>query len=264
MFCGRRARRSGAGAGRNAAPAKPVFRSMAAAERTPLRYTCAELRALDERAVQFLGMPSIVLMENAARQVAHVVLTLRTNPQRGDVVILCGPGNNGGDGFAAARHLLNAGVETVCVLASAPEKCRGDAAINLGILTRMGATPLPATTADGPAITPAAAGRIAAADVIVDALLGTGSRGAPRGEMAELIRLANATPHARRVAVDIPSGLDGDSGVMHDPCFVADTTVTFVAEKLGFAAPAARAVLGRVVVADIGIAPRFLRPARTG
>jgi NAD(P)H-hydrate epimerase len=99
------------------------------------------------------------------------------------------------------------------------------------------------------------------ADVIVDALLGTGSTGAPRGTIADLIRIANDAPRARRVAVDIPSGLNADTGEVGEPCFKADATVTFVAPKVGFGRPAASEVLGRVIVADIGV-PRELIPGR--
>jgi NAD(P)H-hydrate epimerase len=103
--------------------------------------------------------------------------------------------------------------------------------------------------------------RIGECDVIVDALLGTGSAGAPRGAIAKLIKVANAASGARRVAIDIPTGLDADSGKVGEPCFRADATVTFVAAKVGFASDAARAVLGRVVVVDIGV-PRELIPGR--
>jgi NAD(P)H-hydrate epimerase len=124
-----------------------------------------------------------------------------------------------------------------------------DARVNFAILERMGDVALLDVRTD--AGLRAVRSAATEAGVIVDALLGTGARGAPRGAMADLIRVANAAA-GRRVAVDIPSGLDGDTGAAAEPCFRADVTVTFVAEKLGFSVPAARALTGRVIVAGIG------------
>jgi hydroxyethylthiazole kinase-like uncharacterized protein yjeF len=220
--------------------------------------TCQEIRELDILAIEHVGIPGIVLMENAARAVAEYVYGALLNPTRSHVLLLCGPGNNGGDGFAVARHLRNAGVIVTVALAAPRAKSKGDAGLNLGIYERMEGAVCDASEAEGFKQVRAAAG---SADVIVDALLGTGSEGAPRGVMVELIRLANAASRARRVAIDIPSGLDADTGEVSTPCFKADATVTFVAPKVGFAAKAARAVVGRVVVADIGV-PRELIPGR--
>jgi NAD(P)H-hydrate epimerase len=220
--------------------------------------TCQEIRELDILAIEHVGIPGIVLMENAARAVAQCIYHALLDPANSQVLLLCGPGNNGGDGFVAARHLRNAGVKVVVVLAAPRENYRGDAALNLAIYERMEGTLFNATDDKQRKEINA---RIADSDVIVDALLGTGSTGAPRGVIAELIKTANAASRARRVAVDIPTGLDADSGKISEPCFRADATVTFVAAKVGFAGNAARAVLGRVIVADIG-APRELIPGR--
>jgi NAD(P)H-hydrate epimerase len=220
--------------------------------------TCQQIRELDILAIEHVGIPGIVLMENASRAVAECVYAALLDPPRSHVLVLCGPGNNGGDGFAAARRLRNAGVNVVVALAAPREKSRGDAATNLGIYERMEGTLIDASNPDGLEEVRAYAKK---ADVIVDALLGTGSTGAPRGVIAELIRLANAAPRARRVAVDIPSGLDADTGVVNDPCFHAEATVTFVAAKAGFTRPGAGAVVGRLVVADIGV-PAELIPGR--
>jgi len=213
-----------------------------------------QTRALDRFAIEQLGVPGVVLMENAARSVAEFVYSLLPDPARARVLLLCGPGNNGGDGLAAARHLYNAGVAVAVALAVPPERYRGDAAINLAIYQRLGGVLIDVTRPGGMERVGVEA---AAAELIVDGLLGTGSQGAPQGTMAELIRIANAAPRARRVAIDLPSGLDADSGGVHEPCFRADATVTFVAEKIGFRTPAARSVLGRVLVVGIGV-PRGL------
>jgi len=220
--------------------------------------TCQEIRELDILAIEHVGIPGIVLMENAARAVAECIHQVLLDPTNSHVLFLCGPGNNGGDGFVAARHLRNAGVKVAVVLAAPRDKYRGDAALNLAIYERMEGTLFDAT--DGKQRKEIDA-RIGSSDVVVDALLGTGSTGAPRGVIAELIKTANAAPRARRVAVDMPTGLDADGGKVSEPCFRADATVTFVAAKVGFAGAAARAVLGRVVVADIGV-PRELIPGR--
>ncbi len=218
--------------------------------------TCQQIRELDILAIEHVGIPGLVLMENAARAVSEFIYGRLFNPSRAAVVALCGPGNNGGDGLAVARQLRNAGVAVTVVLAGPPDKFRGDAATNLAIYQRLEAPLIDARDERGLAQCRAVC---ASADVIVDALLGTGAGGPPRGTIAELVRIANDCPRARRVAVDIPTGLDADEGTVSEPCLRADATVTFVARKIGFDAPAARPVLGEVIVADIGV-PRNLIP----
>lgn len=218
--------------------------------------TCAQMRALDEFTITQIGIPGIVLMENAGRAAAEFIYAALLDPSTARVLILCGAGNNGGDGFVVARHLHNAGVPVVVALAAPPDRARGDAAINLRIIQQMRLKCLPAYEPDGLA---AARAEAEQAEIIVDALLGTGSQGPPRGVAAELVHLANAAPRARRVAIDIPSGLDGDSGTAHEPCFRAHATVTMAALKTGLAAAAGREFTGRVVVVDIGV-PREQLP----
>jgi NAD(P)H-hydrate epimerase len=212
--------------------------------------TCQQIRELDMLAIEQVGLPGLVLMENAGRGAAEFIYGTLINPTASRVTILCGPGNNGGDGFVVARHLHNAGVPVDVVFAAPPEKSTGDAGVNLNILERMGLDFIRAFEPDGLA---AAHQAVDQADVLVDALLGTGSKGSPRGVAATLIELANAAPRARRIAIDIPSGLDADRGALHEPCFRADATVTMAAPKVGFLAPAAQPVVGRVVVVDIGV-----------
>jgi NAD(P)H-hydrate epimerase len=218
--------------------------------------TCRQIRELDALATNRIGIPGVVLMENAGRATAEFVYDTLVNPAAERVMILCGPGNNGGDGFVAARHLRNAGVKVDVVLAASPDKSAGDAGLNLRILERIGLEFIRAFEPQGLA---AARGAAEDADVIVDALLGTGSTGPPRNTLATLIELANAAPRARRIAIDIPSGLDADRGEVNEPCFRAHATVTMVAPKLGFAVAEARQVVGRIMVVDIG-GPRALIP----
>lgn len=219
---------------------------------------CEQVRELDRIAIEQVGIPGIVLMENAARGAAEFIFTLIANSPATPTTILCGPGNNGGDGFAIARHLRNAGVPVTVVLAAPQSRYTSDAAANLAVYRHMSGPLLDATTPDGLQQSRHA---IAQSRVIVDALLGTGSRGNPRGVAADLVLAANEHAAATKVAIDIPSGLDGDTGVPGDPCFRADATVTFVAAKIGFSQPGAADFTGRVIVADIGI-PRDLIPTR--
>jgi NAD(P)H-hydrate epimerase len=216
--------------------------------RAPL--SCEQVRRLDVLAMEHYGIPGLLLMENAGRGIAEFVYACLVNPSAARVLVLCGAGNNGGDGFVVARHLHNAGVAVRLALAVTPERMRGDAEVNLRIAERMEIPRLLAFEAAG-----LAAVRVEAeqADVIVDGLLGTGSKGAPRGVLGELIVLANGATRARRVAIDLPSGLDGDTGAPAEPCFRADATVTMLVGKTGLYAPAAREYVGRVVVVDIGV-----------
>lgn len=219
--------------------------------------TCGQLRELDILAIEHVGIPGVVLMENAGRAVAGILYDKLLNPAAARVVVLCGAGNNGGDGLVVARCLRDARVSVSVVLAAPPDSVHGDAALNLGIYRRLGGAMI---DSPGPQPAPAALQAIEQADVVVDALLGTGARGAPRGVLAGLIRAANAA-RAWRVAIDLPTGLDGDTGAVADPCFQAHLTVTLVAEKVGFTAAAARQMLGALHVVEIGV-PREMIPGR--
>lgn len=216
----------------------------------PAPLDCAAIRAVDARAITVLGVPGLILMENAARGAAEAIHNELLRHTPGDVVVLCGPGNNGGDGFAIARHLAAAGYAASIILAAPPDTIRGDAAANLRMAEQIG---IPAVAAYDDRHWDEVAKRMRGAAVVVDALLGTGSRGAPTGAIARLIDIANDVSNAVKVAVDIPTGMNGDSGEASSPCFRADVTVTFVAEKIGFRSESARRVLGRVVVVGLGV-----------
>lgn len=214
--------------------------------------TVQQVREVDRRAVSELGIPSIVLMENAARNVSAAVMDLLSPCSAGgatvpQALILCGGGNNGGDGYAAARHLAIGGVAATIIAAKDPQELSGDAAINCSIAQRMGLPIRPASDTD----------LFSRTDVIVDALLGTGFQGQVRPPLDDLIRRCNQAAEAGTpvVSVDVPSGLDAQTGQPSDPTVRATLTVTFVAPKVGFQAPGARAYLGRVVVVDIGAPP---------
>lgn len=220
--------------------------------------SCAALRELDRLAIEELGLPSAVLMENAGRGAAEIVLArIARHPlERGGVVVLCGAGNNGGDGAVVARHLANAGVPVELAYACAATKLRGDAALQRAIVERMGLTILEEPADD---VLEAALSRHV---LFVDALLGTGSHGAPRRPIERWIRALNAARERGgwTLALDLPSGLDADSGTAGDPTIRADHTATFAARKLGF--ESARAFTGPVDVVSIGTPPWLAERAR--
>lgn len=209
-----------------------------------------EVRALDRRAIEHYGVPGVVLMENAGRGAAELAVRLWPAAQR--VVILCGPGNNGGDGFVIARHLELAGRAVRVLLAAPTDRFAGDAATMLEIVRR---SDIPHVDLAG-AATDAWRAALADADLVIDALLGTGAVGPPRGTVATAITALAAIAVGPRppavLAIDLPSGLDADSGAAAQPCVRADATATFVARKRGFAAPGAAAVTGAVHVVAIG------------
>jgi NAD(P)H-hydrate epimerase len=207
------------------------------------RLSRAQVREVDRIAIEEFHVPGIVLMENASRAVAEVVWNKSIDGRGGKVLILCGGGNNGGDGLAAARHLHNRGADVRIGLLTDPQKYKGDALTNWRIIEAMR---LPRDQA-----TPATV-RASAADVIVDAIFGTGLTEPPREPFGELVQ-AIAESNVHTIAVDLPSGMDCDTGkLLGHACVRAHQTVTFVAEKQGFANPASRSFTGEVIVADIG------------
>jgi NAD(P)H-hydrate epimerase len=209
--------------------------------------TRAQSRELDRRATADYGIPSIVLMENAGRGCVDVLERLGIN---GPVVIVCGKGNNAGDGFVIARHLAIRGYDCRVILLCPADELRGDAAINFEILRKSDAAIYLVT--DLETLEEFARG----ATWLVDALLGTGAVGEPRPPFDAAIDWFNAQP-CKKLAVDVPSGLDCDTGQPAKHTVRADHTCTFAALKTGFTQPAAKPFLGTVHVCDIGV-PRQL------
>jgi NAD(P)H-hydrate epimerase len=210
-----------------------------------------QVRAIDRRAIEEFGVPGVVLMENAGRGAAEVLRSLGIS---GRVVICCGKGNNGGDGFVIARHLDNEQVPVRVLFFSRPEDLAGDAAVNYRIIAKSSLSIV--TCPIQPLDDKAMRGELAGADWVVDALFGTGLTGPVRAPFDQVIAAINAGP-GRVLAVDIPSGLDCDTGQPLGATVRAHHTVTFVAPKKGFAHPAAQPWLGQVHVVAIG-APRRL------
>jgi NAD(P)H-hydrate epimerase len=225
-----------------------------------LHLSAQQSRSVDRFAIDQLGLSSLVLMENAGRRGAEVIYdTLMSRPHAGQqVTILIGPGNNGGDGWVIARHLEAWGVEIHCILVGSPDHLSPDNEANFSVLVRSGLRPLILPRESDPSVLDLCRDKLRSSSLCVDALLGTGSKGTPREPLASIIRLANET-NLMRIAIDLPSGLDADSGVAHEPTFRADRTVTMVTRKLGFQNPNARQYLGDVIVIPIGIPASQLR-----
>jgi hydroxyethylthiazole kinase-like uncharacterized protein yjeF len=203
-------------------------------------------RQLDRRAIQEYGIASLVLMENAGRGTVDVLTRLGIN---GPVVILAGKGNNAGDGFVIARHLEIRGYECRVILLYPASELAGDAATNFAILEKTG-VPIFETPSEFDAIGQEA-------DWIVDAMLGTGARGEPREPVASAIDWMNAQS-AFKLAVDVPSGLDCDTGEPAAHTVRADHTCTFAAMKIGFTRSSAKPYVGTIHVCDIGTPPRLV------
>jgi len=201
------------------------------------------MREVDRRTIED-GVPSIALMENAAHRVAEEMVREFDPIDRQNIVILCGKGNNGGDGLALARLLHEYNVQRLrVVLAADPAEFTGDAAENLKRIVALGIHPVFEV--------PAKLRERRAVNVVVDALLGTGLKGPPTGRTAELIASTREFPQAKIVSVDLPSGLGGGGD-----CVRADITVTFTAPKVEhYLAPGAEDQVGRLVVTQIGSPP---------
>jgi hydroxyethylthiazole kinase-like uncharacterized protein yjeF len=228
--------------------------------------TAAEMREVDRLTTERFGVPGLTLMERAGASVAEYILKNFAQPQKENcrAVVLCGKGNNGGDGFVAARHLREAGLNVSAVLIGDPLELRGDAATNLQRWQQAGGA---LRVVRKPADWPPALEDVLTARIVVDALLGTGAHGAVTGLLAEVIDDVN---HQRErstagappvvVAVDIPSGVTADSCHLLGPAIIADVTITFTAPKPGqitsAASPAAERC-GRLIVKEIG-SPRSL------
>jgi len=217
-----------------------------------------QVRDIDRRAIDEFGLPGVVLMENAGRGAATAI---QQHFPTGAVAILCGKGNNAGDGYVIARHLELMGRTVTLLTAVEPQSLTGDALINATVAKRAG---IPITTLGNACLADWQAA-VEPAAVLVDALLGTGASGAPRGNLATAITAINAAktqrPSTAVVAIDLPSGLDCDSGIAPGDCVQADLTVTFVAAKQGFSNAAAQPLLGTVEVVSIGAPACLLRSA---
>ncbi len=213
--------------------------------------TAEEMRSLDARTIEEVGVPGPVLMETAGRGVVRALWArYAERAAAGTVVVVCGRGNNGGDGFVVARCLGNQGVDVRVLLLGSRDRVRGDAAVHLGAFLGSGGDLL---EVDGGSLDGARAA-VQGASLLVDAVLGTGLEADVRGAAAGAIEWMNRAP-APVVSVDIPSGVSSDTGRVCGRAVRADLTVTFAWPKRGhFLLPGA-SLRGELVVVDIGIPP---------
>lgn len=216
--------------------------------------TREQVRQVDQIAIDEYGISGLVLMENAGRNAARIILAEITARNAGEsadsvnrVLIFCGTGNNGGDGFVIGRHLANVGVDVSIALTGEVDRLSPDATANHRICRAM---EIPIEDTHSAEIRPG--------DLVVDALLGTGFAGQVREPLARVIKAINEAPKACVVAIDVPSGLDCNSGAASNACVIADLTITFVADKTGFHSDEARRYVGQVHVADIGAPPTIV------
>jgi len=218
-------------------------------------FTCDAVRQVDQAAVDEFGLPGLVLMENASRALFdEVIRLLQSQPSSSScVLICCGKGNNGGDGLALARHLSNEGINVEILLTYNPDQGLGpeESATNLHTCQAM-KLPIHILDCSGPNTLQKQLDQLTGHDLIVDALLGTGSTSAPRPPLDHLITWIN-DQQTTILAVDIPSGMNGDTGQAPGPCINADVTVSFVGLKTGFFDLDAQEHLGEIVIGDIGV-----------
>jgi len=218
--------------------------------------TREEMREIDRRAIEEFGIPAIVLMENAGRgAAAEAVRLYRERALTGPVLVFCGAGNNGGDGFVIARHLANAGLGVhifACFDRGLADRAR-EAGVNLTICERMGLPIRDAHTAEQVAAIGAA---LVTGALVVDAIFGIGLARPPREPQATLLRTL-AEAGLATLAVDLPSGLDADTGQPLGVALRADVTATMACPKVGFRGRGA-AYVGRLAVVDIGLPASLL------
>lgn len=219
--------------------------------------TRSQAREADRHAIEDLHIPSICLMENAGRQVADAACDMLSG--QGRVLVICGSGNNGGDGFVAARHLLLRGVETAIVFLGSEEKLTPDSKTNYRAICGCG---IAVSVVED--IREAGLEDIACRfNLIIDALLGTGISGEVREPYASAIRALQAA-RSPILSVDIPSGLDCDTGHVLGVCVKAAKTVTFIRPKVGFEKADGPEMCGEIIVADIGAPLRPVTPRYPG
>ena len=214
--------------------------------------TARQSRQIDRKAAVKYGMPVLLLMENAGRAVAEEAVKNIKN-KNAPVAVLCGKGNNGGDGFAAARHFLSGGINVKVFLAGKISDVANEAGVNLGILRQLKQKIVEVNVSNLVSVKK----QILRSGLIIDALLGVGLSGEVSGIYRDLIEAVNLAG-AYKVSVDIPSGLDADSGRVLGACVRADKTVTFLAKKRGMVCRSAQKYCGMVVVKGLGIPAEML------
>jgi len=211
--------------------------------------TREQMREMDQMTIEEMGLPGVVLMENAGRGAAGVAVEMIEAKKSRSIMVMCGSGNNGGDGYVIARYLINWGHRVrVCALCPLDEVA-GDARTQMDVLLAMQADVRPVLDHTELA---AAARRFSHTHLVVDAVLGTGLKGEVRGIGAEAIEIMNSGS-VPVLSLDIPSGLDANTGKPMGCAVEATRTATFHAPKVGFRQKGASKYVGKVVIVDIGI-----------
>lgn len=210
-----------------------------------------QVRGFDSWAINTAYVPGVVLMENAGRSCAELIKKKLDETSGDAVCIFCGTGNNGGDGFVIARHLTNVNIRVVTVLCGDAVKIKGDALTNYKIAKKIGLT-VEYLNPSEDNLEQKVESLSSGCDIVIDALFGTGLTGAIRNGYDILVNVINALGKPI-IAVDIPSGLDCDTGLAQGAAIKAEATVTFVAAKKGFTNPEAKKYTGQIYIASIGI-----------
>ncbi|ATW25577.1 NAD(P)H-hydrate dehydratase [Candidatus Formimonas warabiya] len=212
--------------------------------------TAEEMRLLDQTAINEYGIPGVLLMENAGLAVVHAIKDYFSGPlARKRVMVIAGKGNNGGDGFVVARHLANAGCDVKLFLLCKPEELHGDAALNWKIARKMNIRyQLILTERDLNVVKVA----LMYTELVVDGIFGTGFQGAAQGTIAKLIELVNEAGKPV-ISIDLPSGMEADTGRVNGACIKARCTVTFGLPKIGLVLEPGASFVGKMLVADISL-----------
>ena len=211
--------------------------------------TSSEMREIDRRSIEEVGIPGLILMENAGLGVVQVIETYFEEIIDASIMILCGRGNNGGDGMVVARHLFNRGFHVDVFLVGEKNKLKGDAKANLKILDGYGIDVIELQKIQ-------TLKKVKNTDMIVDALLGTGVTGEVKGLIGDVIQWVNRSFQSV-LSIDMPSGLHSDTGQFKGVCIQADHTVTMGEMKRGLVLSPGRELAGEVTIVDIGV-PDFV------
>jgi len=214
--------------------------------------SASEMRELDRRTIEKYGTPGDLLMERAGQGVAEIALDILTARMGSSILLLAGTGNNGGDVFAAATFLATENIDVAVWICGSQMKIKGDAEYHLKKMIRAGVVPKELTSTRDFNLD-------RAPSVIVDGLLGTGAKGSPRELMSELIDFINEeSPHSLILSIDIPSGVDADTGIAEGTAVRANLTATMGLPKTGLIRPEALPYIGNIEVIDIGIPPEYV------
>ena len=216
--------------------------------------TSQQMKAIDKRTQEEFGIPAIILMENAGRAAAEVALDMLSEKKDKRVVCVCGKGNNGGDGFVCARHLINSEIDVDIFLVGDISELRREAKINCNIVQKMGKS---IETLQHKENLASLKDKLERAQLIVDAIFGTGLSGEVKEPYRTIIQLINSYEKPV-LSVDVPSGLDATEGKVLSVCIKATKTVTFALPKTGFIKNDGPSHVGELIVADISIPKTLL------